>query len=65
MAKYDFEAKLENSEKLLNQLSNPDITLSKSIQLYKEGLKELENANKMLEDAKLEFEELYKDETKD
>jgi exodeoxyribonuclease VII small subunit len=65
MAKYDFEAKLENSKKLLNQLSNPDITLSKSIQLYKEGLKELENANKMLEDAKLEFEELYKDETKD
>jgi exodeoxyribonuclease VII small subunit len=65
MAKYDFEAKLENSKKLLNQLSNPDITLSKSIQLYKEGLKELENANKMLEDAKLEFEELYKEETKD
>ncbi len=53
-----FEKKIENSKELLEELINPDITLSDSVKIYKKGLKELEVAQKLLDEAKMEFVEL-------
>ncbi len=60
MGKKDFEKKIEVSKDILERLMDPSITLEESMKLYKNGLKELKEASKMLEDAKLEFEELSK-----
>ncbi len=57
----DFEKKIEKSKEILEKLMDPSITLESSMGLYKEGVKELKEASKMLESAKLEFEELSKD----
>ena len=56
--KISFENKIEESKKLLDKLIDPEITLSQSVKIYKDGMKELEIAQKLLDDAKLEFEEL-------
>lgn len=56
MAK-NFEDKLEEAKKLLEALNDPKITLNKSMEVYKKGVKALEEASKMLEDAKLVFKE--------
>ncbi|WP_419769951.1 MAG: exodeoxyribonuclease VII small subunit [Candidatus Marinarcus sp.] len=56
----NFEEKIESAKKLLNQLIDPQITLSNSVEVYKNGIKELQEAQKMLDDAKLQFEELNK-----
>jgi exodeoxyribonuclease VII small subunit len=52
----DFEQKVENSKNILEQLSKPDITLHESMKLYQDGIKAIEEAQKILQDAKLEFE---------
>jgi len=57
----DFEKKIEKSKEILDKLMDPEISLDNSMKLYKEGFKELKEANKMLELAKLEFEELSGD----
>ena len=51
----NFEEKIIKAKELLEKLSNPQITLSDSIQLYKTGIKELEDAQKLLDEAKLIF----------
>ncbi|PIF04190.1 MAG: exodeoxyribonuclease VII small subunit [Arcobacter sp.] len=56
--KESFETKIEEAQKLLEKLLDPEITLSKSVEVYKNGIKELEDAQKLLEEAKLEFKEL-------
>ena len=56
--KISFEEKIEAAKKHLDKLMNVDITLSSSVKEYKAGLKELETAQKLLDNAKLEFEEL-------
>lgn len=53
-----FEIKIQKAQKLLEELIDPEITLSKSVEVYKKGLKELEEAQKLLEEAKLEFQEI-------
>jgi len=53
-----FEENIKNAQELLEKLMDPEITLSQSVEVYKEGLKELEVAQKLLDDVKLEFEEL-------
>lgn len=53
-----FEENIKNAQVLLEKLIDPEITLSKSVEVYKEGLKELEMAQKLLDDVKLEFQEL-------
>jgi len=55
-----FETKILEAQKLLEKLIDPAITLSSSVEVYKEGMKELELAQKLLDDAKLEFQELSK-----
>ncbi len=58
--KLSFETELDKAKELLKELSNPDITLAKSVEVYKEGLKKLESASKMLEEAKLQVEAFAK-----
>jgi exodeoxyribonuclease VII small subunit len=55
-----FEEKIENAKKLLDKLIDPQITLSNSVEIYKNGMNELKEAQALLESAKLEFEELKK-----
>lgn len=54
----DFETKILNAKEHLDKLLEQDITLSKSIEIYNQGMKELESAQKLLENAKLQFEEI-------
>ncbi len=51
----NFEEKIIKAKELLEKLSNPQITLSDSIKVYKDGVKELEDAQKLLDEAKLIF----------
>ena len=51
----NFEEKILKAKELLEKLSNPQITLSDSIKVYKPGVKELEEAQKLLDEAKLIF----------
>ena len=51
-----FEEKLEKTKAILEKLSNNELPLDEGVKLYKEGMKELNQAAKMLEEAKLEFE---------
>lgn len=53
-----FENKIIEAQKLLEKLIDPEITLSNSVEVYKNGMKELEVAQKLLDVAKLEFKEL-------
>ncbi|KAB7884528.1 exodeoxyribonuclease VII small subunit [Poseidonibacter ostreae] len=50
-----FEDKIVEAKQLLEKLSNPQITLSDSIEVYKTGIKQLEDAQKLLDEAKLIF----------
>lgn len=55
--KISFEERIETAKELLKELNNPDITLAKSVEIYKEGIKTLQNATKALDEAKLQIEE--------
>lgn len=61
MKKNEFELKVEKAKTILDKLMQPDITLSDSMKFYKEGMKVLNDASKILENAKLEFETITKD----
>ncbi|MFY9075644.1 exodeoxyribonuclease VII small subunit [Malaciobacter mytili] len=53
--KLAFEEKILKAKELLEKLNNPEITLQNSIEVYKSGIKELEKAQKLLDEAKLIF----------
>ncbi|QKJ22891.1 exodeoxyribonuclease VII small subunit [Poseidonibacter lekithochrous] len=50
-----FEDKIVKAKELLEKLANPQITLSDSVDVYKNGIKELDEAQKLLDEAKLIF----------
>ena len=52
-----FEGELGELKDIIQKLSNPEITLSDSVKLYKTGLEKLKTASEMLQKAKLEIEE--------
>ena len=56
--KIDFESKLENAKKTLETLMSPEITLENSVKAYEAGMKELGEAQKILEDAKIKIQEI-------
>ncbi|MBC8238331.1 MAG: exodeoxyribonuclease VII small subunit [Helicobacteraceae bacterium] len=58
MAKSDFETKLEGAKKTLEVLMNPEITLQESVKAYEKGMKELQDAGKILEEAQLKINEI-------
>ena len=47
----NFEEKLDKAKVVLDKLMNPEITLEDSMSAYKEGMKELNDAQKLLEKA--------------
>ncbi len=47
-----FEEKLEHSKELLEKLMNPEITLEESVKLYEEGLRNIKEAQTLIEEAK-------------
>jgi len=47
-----FEDKLEHSKELLEKLMNPEITLEESVKLYEDGLKNIKEAQTLIEEAK-------------
>jgi len=56
--KEDFETKLESAKETLEVLMNPEITLQESVKAYEKGMKELSDAQKMLEDAQIKIQEI-------
>ncbi len=53
-----FEDKLKIAKDILEKLSDPSIALKDAMKEYKKGVSILNDATKMIEDAKLEYEEL-------
>lgn len=53
-----FEQKLEESKKILNKLMNPEITLEESLKLYENGLAQIKEAQKMIEEAKVKIQNI-------
>ena len=52
MKEQSFEEKLEHSKALLEKLMNPEITLEESVKLYEEGLKNIKEAQTLIEEEK-------------
>jgi len=50
-----FEEKLEYSKSLLEKLMNPEITLEESVKLYEEGLTNIKDAQRLIEEAKVKI----------
>ena len=55
MKEQSFEEKLEHSKVLLEKLMNPEITLEESVKLYEEGLKNIKEAQTLIEEAKIKI----------
>ncbi len=51
----NFEVKLENAKKSLETLMDPEITIEDSVKAYEKGMKELNEAQKILEDAQIKI----------
>lgn len=56
----DFETKIKSIKEKLEKLSSSELTLKESVELYKNGMAEIEEASAILANAKLEFETLSK-----
>jgi exodeoxyribonuclease VII small subunit len=56
----DFETKIDDAKKLLDKLLDPQITLANSVEVYKQGMQKIKEAQDLLDEAKLQFEELNK-----
>ncbi len=56
--KDNFETKLESAKTILETLMKPEITLQESVKAYEKGMNELNEAQKMLEDAQIKINEI-------
>lgn len=61
MKRKTFEDKLAYSKELLEKLMDQDITLEESLKLYEDGLKNIKEAQQLIEDAQLKIEVIEKD----
>jgi len=60
--KQSFEVKLERAKIILENLSNPELSLEEGMKKYQEGIAILKEATKMLEEAKLTYTQLQEKE---
>jgi len=63
MKENNFEDKIKLSKEILEKLMDPEITLENGLKLYKDGIKELQEAQELLESAKLTISQ-YKEDSK-
>lgn len=54
-AKFSMEQALEELDEILNQLENPELGLSESMELYKKGVKLVEKCNQTLDKTEKEI----------
>lgn len=54
----EFEDRIEKIKDIINKLNSADINLKDSMKLYNEGIKEINSAQKMLEEAKNQYENI-------
>ena len=59
----DFEQKIQMAKDILIKLQEQDLSLKDGIDLYKAGIKELKEAQEMLESAKQTYNEIKSNET--
>lgn len=53
-----FEEMLEKAKVVLNKLNSQEVTLKESLALYEKGMQNLKNAEEILEQAKLRYQEI-------
>lgn len=58
-----FEEKIQKTKEILSKLNAQDLSLKESLALYKQGMRELKEAQSMLENAKIAYEEIKVQET--
>lgn len=58
-----FEEKIQKTKEILSKLNAQDLSLKESLALYKQGMRELKEAQNMLENAKIAYEEIKAQET--
>ncbi|BDB63706.1 hypothetical protein T36_0145 [Helicobacter cinaedi] len=56
----EFETMLEKAKVVLNKLNSQEVTLKESLTLYESGMRYLKDAQEILEQAKLQYQE-FKD----
>lgn len=56
-----FEDRITKIKEIINKLNNTEITLKDGMQLYKDGVSEIKEAQKMLENAKNLYDEINKE----
>lgn len=61
----DFETLINLSKTALERLGDPKLTLKESLEIYKMGLANLNKAQKLLEEAELEYKTLKADKQDD
>lgn len=63
--KLNFEEYLEKAAQCLEKLDDENISLNESLELYKNGMENIRQAQKLLEDAQLQCETLKTQYTKE
>jgi exodeoxyribonuclease VII small subunit len=56
MQETSFEQKIQKAKEIIEKLSDSSLPLDKGMEYFKNGIKELKEASKLLENAKIEFE---------
>ena len=56
-----FEDRITKIKEIIDKLNNREITLKDGMQLYKDGVAEIKEAQKMLENAKSLYDEINKE----
>ncbi|WP_110570857.1 exodeoxyribonuclease VII small subunit, partial [Helicobacter cinaedi] len=56
----EFETMLEKAKAVLNKLNSQEVTLKESLALYESGMRYLKDAQEILEQAQLQYQE-FKD----
>ncbi|ANV98226.1 exodeoxyribonuclease VII small subunit [Helicobacter enhydrae] len=51
----DFETLIEEAKTSLDKLNTPELSLKESLAIYTQGIQSLEEAQKLLEEAKLQY----------
>ncbi|MDD5052688.1 MAG: exodeoxyribonuclease VII small subunit [Sulfuricurvum sp.] len=50
-----FETKIANAKAILEKLMDPALPMNESVKAYEEGMKELKNAETMLQNAQMQI----------